>query len=185
VRLDQAWVRARLGSERRDTLEDQVTQVFEALRESVYRYLLTLLGNSGEPEEIAQETFLRFYEQLRSGHEIRDTRCWLFRVAHNLAIDAGRGKKFTTSGDDSMWTELEDTRRDPAPGPEEQAITSEEARQLRGALLSLPAQQRACLMLRAEGFRYREIAEILGVAVPTVGESLRRGIRRLMKDRHV
>jgi DNA-directed RNA polymerase specialized sigma24 family protein len=41
--------------------------------------------------------------------------------------------------------------------------------------LTLPERQ--CLHLRAEGFRYREIAEILEVGVPTVGEYLRWGSR--------
>ncbi|MBK9528393.1 MAG: helix-turn-helix transcriptional regulator [Acidobacteria bacterium] len=39
--------------------------------------------------------------------------------------------------------------------------------------------ERQCLYLRAEGFRYREIAEIMNIGVPTVGEYLRRSIDKL------
>jgi RNA polymerase sigma-70 factor (ECF subfamily) len=55
---------------------------------------------------------------------------------------------------------------------------------MRVALDRLSSQQRQCLHLRTEGFRYREIAEILGVSESTVCENLRRGLSRLMKDCH-
>ena len=50
------------------------------------------------------------------------------------------------------------------------------------AMSSLSEQQKQCLFLRAEGFRYREIAEILGVSISTVAESLRRAIRKLTSE---
>ncbi|MBK6724628.1 MAG: helix-turn-helix transcriptional regulator [Acidobacteria bacterium] len=43
----------------------------------------------------------------------------------------------------------------------------------------LTLNERQCLYLRAEGFRYREIAEIMNIGVPTVGEYLRRSIDKL------
>ena len=49
------------------------------------------------------------------------------------------------------------------------------------ALHWLSAQERQCLLLRAEGLRYREIGEILGVGTSTVGEFLQRALRKLMK----
>jgi hypothetical protein len=67
VGLDQAWARARLGTEHWDTLEDLVTQVFEVPRQSAYTYLLTLLRDSGEREDAAQAPFVYLYG-LRSGH---------------------------------------------------------------------------------------------------------------------
>jgi len=53
--------------------------------------------------------------------------------------------------------------------------------QLRLAIGSLSPQQRSCLHLRAEGFRYREIAGILGINPSTVGEFLQRAVKRLRK----
>ena len=52
---------------------------------------------------------------------------------------------------------------------------------LRTAIENLSPQQRSCLHLRAEGFRYREIAGILGINPSTVGEFLQRAVKRLRK----
>ena len=50
--------------------------------------------------------------------------------------------------------------------------------------VSLPPLQQQSLLLRAEGFRYEQIAEVLGASVANVAQSLHRGIKRLMTDRH-
>jgi RNA polymerase sigma-70 factor (ECF subfamily) len=55
---------------------------------------------------------------------------------------------------------------------------------MRAAINRLSTQQRLCLHLRTESFRYREIANILGVSESTVCENIRRGLSRLMKDCH-
>jgi RNA polymerase sigma-70 factor, ECF subfamily len=47
------------------------------------------------------------------------------------------------------------------------------------AFRELSPQQKMCVHLRAEGLRYREIADVLGVAVPTVSEFMRRALGRL------
>ncbi|MGH9609896.1 MAG: sigma factor-like helix-turn-helix DNA-binding protein [Bryobacteraceae bacterium] len=43
----------------------------------------------------------------------------------------------------------------------------------------MSAAQRECLVLRAQGFKYREIAEVLNVSASTVGENIQRGLARL------
>jgi RNA polymerase sigma-70 factor (ECF subfamily) len=143
--------------------------------------VVTLIGESGAAEEIAQDVFLKLYEHLSKGIHIANVRSWSYKVAHNLAIDFARGQKRSTSGGDLLWTGLAETRPDRSPNPEALVLNSEQSAHFRAALASLPVQQRSCLLLRAEGFRYREIAQMLGVAIPTVGESLRRGIQRLMR----
>ena len=52
---------------------------------------------------------------------------------------------------------------------------------MKQALDTLSPQQRQCLHLRAEGLRYREIAETIGVGISTVGEFLNRAVTRLRK----
>jgi RNA polymerase sigma factor (sigma-70 family) len=185
VALERAWEYVDLGVDQGLDVELQVTQLFEAHRDRIYRYVVALIGESGVAEEITQDVFLRLYEQLSNGARVANIRSWSYTVAHNLAIDFARGQKLNTSGGDILWSELAETHRDDSLDPEELVLSSEKAAYFRDALESLPVQQRSCLLLRAEGFRYREIAQMLGVAVPTVGESLRRGIRRLMRGLHV
>lgn len=52
------------------------------------------------------------------------------------------------------------------------------------AVEGLSKQQRQCLHLRAEGFRYREIGEVLGIRISTVNEFVKRAVSRLRKARH-
>ena len=48
--------------------------------------------------------------------------------------------------------------------------------------VSLSSRESQCMQLRAEGLRYREIAEILGVRVPTVQTLLARAVKKLMRE---
>ena len=165
-------------------LEEQITQLFDELRERVYRYLLCLSVSSSEAEDIIQETFLRLYRHLHAGGRDDNLRGWVFRVAHNISIDAVRGRKYVEGVRPEQWTELTGASADPAPSPEEVLLRKERMVRVHAAISSLSEQQKECLYLRAEGFRYREIAETLGVTVSTVAESLRRAIKKLTKEPH-
>jgi RNA polymerase sigma-70 factor (ECF subfamily) len=166
------------------TLEDAVSRIFERLRLPVYRYLCASFGSPSRAEDVAQEAFLRLYQALRRGERIRSERAWVFRVAHNLALNLIRGDRFLEPLDEVGWEQLVGGREDPDPGPEQGLIERERMARLRSGLVQLSRQQRQCLLLRVEGLRYREIAEILGVNTSTVAEFLRRGVRKLMKEVH-
>jgi len=66
--------------------------------------------------------------------------------------------------------------------PEQRAQRLEDFAIVHDAMKRLSLQERQCLNLRAEGLRYREIGEILGIATPTVGEFLRRAIKKMMLE---
>lgn len=159
------------------SLQDQVSAAYEQHRHDVYRYLLLLGLRPAQAQETVQDCFLKMYSALRSGTDIRHPRAWVFTVAHNLAVNL----KQSESGTFALGAEGDL----PAPvserNPEQQAIEHQRMTRLRGALESLSEQQRHCLLLRAEGFRYREIADIIGVGTSTVGEFLRRAITRLKR----
>ena len=72
-----------------------------------------------------------------------------------------------------------DDRIDPLPNPEQQALESQKQRRIDAVIRALPEQDRACLSLRAEGFRYREIAEILSMSLGAVAQSLERSLGKL------
>lgn len=71
--------------------------------------------------------------------------------------------------------------RDTTPDPEAALLQQERMLRLHRAVQQLAPQQRRCVSLRAAGFRYREIAEITGVTINTMGESLRRAVERIRK----
>jgi RNA polymerase sigma-70 factor (ECF subfamily) len=159
------------------SLQDQVAAAYEEFREELYRYLLLLGLSPAQAQETTQDTFLRMYTAQRGGSRIRHTRAWIFTVAHNLALNLRQSEQGIHLFDPT--SEVDFASSD--PDPEHRAIESQRNLRLRDALASLSDQQRHCLLLRAEGFRYREIADIIGVGTSTVGEFLRRAISRLRK----
>ncbi|MGI9074409.1 MAG: RNA polymerase sigma factor [Bryobacteraceae bacterium] len=66
-----------------------------------------------------------------------------------------------------------------AASPEQDLLAQERILQLRRAMDALSTAQKECLLLRAEGLKYREIAEVLNVSVSTVGENVQRGLEKL------
>jgi RNA polymerase sigma-70 factor (ECF subfamily) len=158
------------------TVEDEVTRVFEDAREDVYRYLLTLGLDPGRAQEATQEVFLRLYQVLRRGAEIQNLRAWVFRVAHNLGLD-WRARERSLPLEPGLEAILSDGR----PRIDAAMIQDERMTQIGEAWKVLSPQQRQCLHLRAEGLRYREIAEAMGISISTVREFLSRAIARLQK----
>ena len=178
ITLDSEWFRLKPGTL---TADQKITQLFEQLRDSVYRYLMVLTGNPAEAEEITQEAFLRLCKCLQNGQAITHVRSWIFRVGHNLAIDRNMNGRIIVLVESSSWDELCEFRHDPNPNPEQTVLIKERFQRLEMVLRGLSAIQRNCLVLRAEGFRYEQIAEILDISVTNVAQSLRRGIKKLME----
>jgi RNA polymerase sigma-70 factor (ECF subfamily) len=71
---------------------------------------------------------------------------------------------------------------DPQRSPERCALDRERTRRLRAAILKLPEQQRECMLLRASGLRYREIAAALGIQISSVGALVHHAMARLSED---
>jgi RNA polymerase sigma-70 factor (ECF subfamily) len=164
-----------------ETLEQKVTRIFQTLRLPVYYYLLAFLGDAATADDLTQEVFLRLYAHLHRGRPVENVRLWVFRVAHNLALDERQKHQRLAQLDESAWDEICARLPDPALNPEQRAIERERLDRLGAALQWLSAQELQCLLLRAEGLRYREIGEVLGVASSTVSEFLQRALRKLIK----
>ena len=157
---------------------EQVTRVYIEWRGDVYRYLLTFGLSPAQAQEGTQEVFLRLYVALRkSGETILNQRAWVFRVAHNLALTLRSEETAFRPLDPALEATLADSSR----GPESRLIDREKLVRMQRALESLSPQQRQCLHLRAEGLRYQEIADTLGVGISTVSEFLKRAVARLRK----
>ena len=116
-----------------------------------------------------------------SGGSQENIRSWLFRVAHN------RARNFQQSYPQRMGEPLDpvfDAASNEAT-PEQAVLAQEKFRRLDKAVRSLNPQERECLMLRAEGLRYREIGEVLGVPTSTVADTVERAIKKLAEKCNV
>ena len=146
------------------------------------RYAGRILGpDSGDPEDVVQQVFIRCFEyMMRNGPDsIRNPASWLFRVAHNLARDAGRRRR--------RWKGLRKTAEEDPVFPAPDAPASPEAaldRELRHAVLdeldALPDLEKEILVLKFDqGLTLRDICEVTGMKLSTVHYHLQRGLRML------
>ena len=158
-------------------LARDVEVLFDEWRAPLLGYVGTLGLPFEEGEEVVQEVFLSLFEHLREGKSRANLRGWIFRVGHNLALkrryDAGRQVL-----QQPVPGEIEDVR-DLAPNPENAFAIKQRQARLLAVVAALSEQDRCCLHLRAEGLRYREIAEILGISLGSVALSLGRSLERL------
>lgn len=164
------------------TLSETVIAHFEQLRMPVFRYLLRRTRDTGRAEELTQETFLRLCRHLQEGRPFENPKAWLFTVANNLAVDANRADSKVTDLDEHAWKEIEESRSGTQADPEKLVLQDERLDRLHVAVLNLTSLQRECLHLRAEGLRYREIADTMGLSMSTVADAVRRATVKLARE---
>jgi RNA polymerase sigma-70 factor, ECF subfamily len=161
-------------------LESVVISLFDRFRGGLLRYVLSFGLSVHDSEEIVQEVFLSLFRHLQLGRSRKNLHGWVFRVAHNLALKqhSTNRRLYNPAGFEGS---LGERQLDPAPTPEEQLARSQRQERLLAVLRALPEQDQRCLRLRAEGLRYREIAQTLGVSLGTISATLARSLARLAR----
>jgi RNA polymerase sigma-70 factor, ECF subfamily len=160
-------------------LESLVIRLFDQFQGRVLNYVVAFGLPFHDAEDIVQETFLSLFRHLELGRPRSNLNGWLFRVAHNLALKRrGANQAFERALVD------EDTlAQHPCEGPnaEEELSFSQTQQRLRAVFEALPEQDQRCLYLRAEGLKYRQIADALGISVGGVSLSLSRSLARIVR----
>jgi RNA polymerase sigma-70 factor (ECF subfamily) len=159
--------------------EIEVVELFEELRDRLLRYLLVLGLSAHDGEEIIQESFLLLFQHLQRGKPRQNLRGWVFRVARNLALK----RRFANQQHLRRLVEFDESfvaqQADRSPNPEEQVQDRLRQKRLLAVVRALPELDQSCLCLRAEGLRYREIADVLGISLGSVAASLARSLAKL------
>lgn len=158
--------------DRHDAARSEVLRLFDASRDGVYRYALSFGLAPSDAEDILQEVYLALFRHLARNGARRNLRGWVFRVTRNLSLK----RRARQSRLDKVFVAPGSLRDpvDPAADPELQLAISERQVRLWAVVRALPERDRECLRLRAEGLRYREIADVIGVSLGTVAGSLAR-----------
>lgn len=147
--------------------EAEVTALFDLYRAPLLRFLLSLGVTPADGEEVIQEVFLALFQHLQAGKPRDHLRGWIFQVAHHKALKLRRRKPVPVVDAADVAT------------PEEQAIEKQQRRRVAAVIRALPEGDRACLALRAEGLRYREIASVLGISLGSVAAAMARTLERI------
>jgi len=153
----------------------EVTALYRELRKPLLRYLVCLGLSRDEAQDVVQDAFLSLQRHLASAGAEDNIRGWLFRVAHNLARNrqVSYHRRFAEPLDARLEALAEQAT------PEQAVLEKEKYRRLLSAVRKLSESERECLLLRAGGLRYREIAEVLGMATSTVADTVERAVRKL------
>ncbi len=156
--------------------------------DGVFGYLMKMSKNRQDAEDLFQETFKRVHEK---AHTFRGSqfKSWLFTIATHVAIDGLRRRKRMRVV--SLNQKLDCTNKDgeelsavaladDSCEPSQEAAKAEEIQQVRVAVESLPARQRATLVLAYyQQLSYPEVAEVMGCSLGTVKTQMYRALRTL------
>ena len=144
----------------------------------VFNVCYRMLHERGEAEDLAQETFLRAYDRLRTFDLEREFGPWVRRVAANLCLNHLEARKPTAPLD-------EERDADQSQKPEKQVEVKERSEQIRDALSSLPAHYRVVVELRHyQEMSYDEIAAELNIPLSDVKSHLFRARKLLAEKLH-
>jgi RNA polymerase sigma-70 factor, ECF subfamily len=163
---------------------DALAELIIRYQNRLYRYLLRIVSQPSEAEDLFQQTWLRVVEKIQSFDGSRNFDAWLFTLARNLAIDhlrrirpqsldeplANRGHSETVADRISCKDHT----------PLDHTLAAERRTQISEAMMGLPMIYRDVLTLRFEDeMKVEEIARVTGVPVSTVKSRLRRSMEQL------
>lgn len=155
---------------------EQFLALVESIRPELHRYCARLTGSVIEGEDIVQETLAKAFYALSQSTEVPQLRPWLFRIAHNTALDflKSHGTKYVQLTADIDAIEAFDETSD-----------STIVRAALAQFLALPVAQRSAVILKdVLGHSLAATAETMGTTVPAVKAALIRGRKTLMQAEH-
>jgi RNA polymerase sigma-70 factor (ECF subfamily) len=154
------------------TLEQEVAAAYSAHTDGLFHYAVSFVHQADDARDALQEVFLRYFAERNLGGRIDNPRAWLYRVLRNYLLDwlDTAARKHEVPGSD--------TDRFPHGGsdPEVLIYQVQVAAQIRSLLSN---RELNCLLLRAEGLSYLEIADVLNLRMGSVGAYLARVQKKL------
>ncbi|MCX7994116.1 MAG: sigma-70 family RNA polymerase sigma factor [Fimbriimonadales bacterium] len=169
--------------------ETAFEQIMNLYADRLYSYILRMVGNSSDAEDLLQETFLRAYQGLPGFDGRASLSTWLYRIATNLCIDHQRRRArrvqtvsyFATEddgGETSEW-EFPDLQ---TPDPMQSVLNRELQQVVEHAIDLLSPKLRTVLLLYdVENLSYEEIACVLNIPIGTVKSRLNHARGQIQK----
>lgn len=152
-----------------------LTELVAEQQGALFAFLYRMCGDPGVAEELMQETFVRALRAAATYRPTAKVTTWLFSIAANLVRD--RWRRQARQPQLLPW---EDAGPVSAPTAEEAALEQIGYAEVRRALLLLPLEHRAALVLRYyHDLSYEEIASALACPIGTVRSRIHNGLKRL------
>jgi RNA polymerase sigma-70 factor (ECF subfamily) len=164
-----------------------LTELMNRHAERLFHYLLRQLSNETDAADLAQETFVKVYQNCSRFRPYHRFSTWLYTIATNLLRDRFRWHKrhpqVSIEAESESGASLQDVLADPVESPSEQAEATERAEQVRQAIQELPIELRTPLILfEYEGLSQAEIGAVLNCSAKAVEVRLYRARGQLRKQ---
>jgi RNA polymerase sigma-70 factor, ECF subfamily len=160
---------------------------FEQIVRRYQRPIISLIARMTKDralaEDLAQETFVKAFRSLAGFDTTRRLSSWLFRIAHNTALDALRRSRPAVISTSAASEASGRASNDPAGPPEPDPVEREALGQaLEAALARLRPEHSAAIVLRYdEGLSFEEIGIVLGIPEVTARSHVHRARKELAR----
>ncbi len=164
--------------------EDGFEELVRRYQRPITNYVFRMLNNYDASLDVTQEVFIKVYNSLERYSSEYKFSTWLYRIAHNAAIDYIRRR---SPNEQSIETENKDGAyqlqiESPNPTPEQERERSEWRTEIESVVKCLPAAYRELILLRhAQDLSYDEIADVTNLPLGTVKNRLFRA-REMMRE---
>jgi RNA polymerase sigma-70 factor, ECF subfamily len=158
-------------------------QIVRRYQRPVITLIARMVGDVSTAEDLAQETFVKAFRNLAAFDTTRRLSSWLFRIAHNTALDALRRSRPPVVPIDNAPDERTGTVTDPPAPPSNDPVEREAlGKALAAGLARLRPEQRSAMTLRyEEGLSFEEIGRILGMPEATARSHVHRARKELSR----
>ncbi|HKP70324.1 MAG TPA: sigma-70 family RNA polymerase sigma factor [Pyrinomonadaceae bacterium] len=164
--------------------EDSFEALVKRYQRPIAGYIFRMLGDYEASLDVSQEVFIKVYNSLSRYSSEYKFSTWIYRIAHNAAIDHMRRNSVnpqsleTENADGTYQLQIEC----PKPTPEQDRERSEWRTEIESVVKRLPAAYRELILLRhSQDLSYDEIATVTGLPLGTVKNRLFRA-REMMRD---
>jgi RNA polymerase sigma-70 factor (ECF subfamily) len=158
--------------------EAAFTQLYLLFGKKLTQFALSLVRSKEIAEELVEDVFVKLWSQRRQITEIENLRVYLYVAVKNRSLNAlsQKARELVVAPFDYLDTQLHDFSADPY----EMLITAEMMEKMRGAVESLPPRCKMIFkLIREDGLRYKEVAEILNISVNTIDVQMAIAIRKI------
>lgn len=155
-------------------LKEDFLRTYDAYGDDIYRFCAVKVSNSELAQDLTQEVFMRYWQAVRDGKDLKNERAYLYTLARNLVIDWYRKKK--ESSLDHLTEQGIDFGSDAHLAIEQGAQVNE----ILAVVNRLDDAAREVLVLRfVEGLTPREIAQITGESANAISVRINRAIKKV------
>lgn len=161
-------------------IKERFEKAYRELSEQIFRYCYFKLSDRERAKEIAQDSFMRTWDYLVNGNEIKNMRAFVYKVANNLIVNEYERKKRASS----LEAMYEEAGFEPSTASEdEEALRNRiDGERLLQKLKELEPDYRDVIFLRyVDEFSVKEIAELTGDTENNISVRIHRGLKKLKK----